>query len=304
MIAKDLTNQIFGQLTVLKRDNTRKDRAYWICKCSCGNIISVSGTKLRQGQQSCGCLKKAQLTNQRFGRLIAIKPLEERASNGNIMWECQCDCGNILKVRANNLTSGKTKSCGCLKKEQNLINIAQYTKDLSGNKYGRLTVLEQDLIRSKKAQQSYWICQCECGNIVSIRGDHLRRQETVSCGCQKQSAGETIIENLLKENNIEYKKEYSFSDLKSIYKLRFDFALFEKNTQNLVCLIEFDGLQHFIETNYYFNDSLQQIQERDKIKNEYCLSHNIPLFRIPYKMLSKLHSITDILNQNNLIKEI
>lgn len=303
MAIKDLTGQQFGQLTILKRDIKRKDRAYWICECSCGKQISVAGTKLRQGQQSCGCLKSAQLANQRFGRLVAIKPTQERSSNGSIMWECKCDCGNIVKVRANHLTSGKTKSCGCLKAEQNLINISQKTEDITNQQYGKLIVLEQDIIRSKQFLHTYWVCKCECGNLVSVRADHLKNQAIISCGCGKQSAGEIIIEQLLKDNNLTYQKEYSFKDLKLTYPLRFDFALFEKNTKNLVCLIEFDGMQHFIETNYYFKSTLTEIQQRDKLKNKYCLEHNIPLFRVPYKQLSKIHSITDILNNNNLLKE-
>lgn len=33
------------------------------------------------------------------------------------MWKCQCDCGNEIIVRPDSLTSGHTKSCGCLQKE-------------------------------------------------------------------------------------------------------------------------------------------------------------------------------------------
>lgn len=51
-----------------------------------------------------------------------------------------------------------------------------------------------------------------------------------------------MINNLLIENNINYKKEYSFIDLKGIKggPLRFDFAIFDDNN-NLIELIEFDG---------------------------------------------------------------
>jgi hypothetical protein len=52
--------------------------------------------------------------------------------------------------------------------------------DLTGKVYGRLTVKEYD--KSKK-ERLFWICQCECGKIVSISGEHLRRGLTHSCGC-------------------------------------------------------------------------------------------------------------------------
>lgn len=51
------------------------------------------------------------ITGVRFGRLVARQYL------GNGKWECVCDCGNIRTVRAGHLNSGKTKSCGCLRRE-------------------------------------------------------------------------------------------------------------------------------------------------------------------------------------------
>jgi hypothetical protein len=61
-------------------------------------------------------LNAKDLTKQRFGRLVAIRPIEKR-SKGHIAWECICDCGNIVVVASSRLRSGKTKSCGCLSKE-------------------------------------------------------------------------------------------------------------------------------------------------------------------------------------------
>lgn len=54
--------------------------------------------------------KIADLTGQRFGMLTVI---EKAGSNNGIIWLCQCDCGNRCTVRADNLKSGKTESCGC-----------------------------------------------------------------------------------------------------------------------------------------------------------------------------------------------
>ena len=54
--------------------------------------------------------------------------------------------------------------------------------DLTGNKYGRLTVLHKDTER-KTNSGSYWVCQCNCGKIKSIKSSSLRRGEIESCGC-------------------------------------------------------------------------------------------------------------------------
>ena len=65
-----------------------------------------------------------------------------------------------------------------------------------------------------------------------------------SCGCLS-SKGKLKIEKILKENNINYSKEYKFKDLKGINggQLRFDFAIFNEDNQ-IDFLIEFDGRQH------------------------------------------------------------
>ncbi len=52
---------------------------------------------------------------------------------------------------------------------------------LLGQKFGRLTVLDRD--KSNNTKHAYWICQCECGKIKSIRSAHLRSGGTISCGC-------------------------------------------------------------------------------------------------------------------------
>ncbi len=53
--------------------------------------------------------------------------------------------------------------------------------DLTGQTFGRLTVLHQDgLIARRKA----WRCQCQCGNAVTVRSEYLRNGDTTSCGCK------------------------------------------------------------------------------------------------------------------------
>lgn len=56
----DMTNKRFGRLVVIKPDKkNRHGDLYWLCKCDCGNIKSINGTKLRNGwTRSCGCLQK------------------------------------------------------------------------------------------------------------------------------------------------------------------------------------------------------------------------------------------------------
>ena len=60
--------------------------------------------------------KALDLTNQRFGKLIALERAPKR-NDKNTRWKCQCDCGNITEVRTDYLRSGHTTSCGCEKQK-------------------------------------------------------------------------------------------------------------------------------------------------------------------------------------------
>lgn len=61
--------------------------------------------------------KKTDLTNREFNRLKVIEYVGNN-SRGDSLWKCQCRCGNLTEVTAYRLTSGTTKSCGCLQKEK------------------------------------------------------------------------------------------------------------------------------------------------------------------------------------------
>ena len=122
-----------------------------------------------------------------------------------------------------------------------------------------------------------------------------------SCGCIG-SFGETIVETILHQNNIQYIKEYSFSDLLSVNgrPLRFDFAIFEN--QKLKYLIEFDGKQHYTgpEAKWSHSASLEDIQQRDQLKNNYCKNNNIQLKRIPFFDISNITYEKIISNDYNV----
>ena len=64
-----------------------------------------------------GKMKGKDLTGEKFGRLVAIEPLEQRSKKGYVLWKCKCDCGNDAVVESRYLLNGSTKSCGCYHKE-------------------------------------------------------------------------------------------------------------------------------------------------------------------------------------------
>lgn len=211
------------------------------------------------------------LVRQRFGHLTVIKDSGKRLHR-SIVWECKCDCGNIHEVTSNNLNGGQVNSCGKLECPYH-----RTYKNLKGQKFGKLTALYPTSM--KDGSHMYWMCLCECGQTKEVSSNGLQRGSTQSCGCIKTSIGEANIQKILDANGISYLKEYSFSDLVNKRVLRFDFAIIEN--EQVVRLIEFDGVQHY-EEQAYFTHGLTETKNNDNIKNEYCKTNNIPLVRIPY----------------------
>ena len=122
--------------------------------------------------------KVKDLRGQKFTKLTPIYRTENQKKR--TMWVCRCDCGNIIAVRADLLQDGNTKGCGCLHNEQLKQLQKNNIKDLTNQKFGRLTVIGFDKLINHHA---YWFCQCFCGNIISIASTSLLTGSTLSCGC-------------------------------------------------------------------------------------------------------------------------
>ena len=118
-----------------------------------------------------------------------------------------------------------------------------------------------------------------------------------SCRCpicqRDKSIGEQKISEYLLDNGIAFVPQYTFDDCKNVKELPFDFALFD-GCDNLICLIEFQGEQHFKPIEYFGGQKKFELQKmRDKIKKEYCESNNIPFLAIPYWDINNVDQILD-----------
>lgn len=117
---------------------------------------------------------KSEIGNK-YGHLTVIEEAGIDSSNHKL-WKCRCDCGKEIIARGSRLRNGEKQDCGCVRKHGFI--------DETGNRYGRLLVLEVDNTpRNIKSRNIYWKCQCDCGNIVSVSAGALRKGDTKSCGC-------------------------------------------------------------------------------------------------------------------------
>ena len=143
----DFTNQKFGNLLVLRRDKPNNSgRTYWIVKCVCDKIISISQSNLVRKTdyktKSCGCLRRGfkkfiNLTNKKFGKVLVLgreKNITFPCKTRAVQWSCICDCGKKFTCIGKNLKTGTTTSCGC----QRFVSTYKGIGDLSGGDWHQI----------------------------------------------------------------------------------------------------------------------------------------------------------------------
>ena len=152
------------------------------------------------------------------------------------------------------------------------------SKKIHGNKYTYHTAVYKTVtnkleIFCKKHKKYFW--QSPANHIYGKSG----------CPLCKSSKGEKIIADILETKLIEFKNQYRISECKNKRSLPFDFAIFNKN--KLICLIEYQGRQHYVPINFGKSTlnmqlRLEELLERDLIKKNFCEINKIPLLVIPY----------------------
>ena len=149
-----------------------------------------------------------------------------------------------------------------------------------------LTVKSLDRLENHR---TYWLCQCDCGNETIVLKANLLNGNTRSCGCMT-SAGEAIIQRELDKLGVEYVHGQKFESLKNDSQnyLEFDFGIYMNGI--LKCLIEFQGIQHYLQGNKF---GTYQREYSDGVKKAWCIKNNIPLHEIRYDddTISSLYSI-------------
>lgn len=167
----------------------------------------------------------------------------------------------------------------------------------------KVKLLSEEYVNSN----SNLLFKCNCGRTFERRWSVFAQGVCTCEVCSKStSSNELIIENLLIKRKVSYIKQYTFNDCLSNNKnkLKFDFGIID-NENNLVCLIETDGLQHMKPIELWGgSSSFGGIVYNDAIKNSYCEDNSIKLLRIHYYELNKAELLTnefiDSLDNNDI----
>jgi len=195
------------------------------------------------------------LKGQRFGKLTAIEPTEER-KGGYVTWKCQCDCGNIVYVTTTILKRGKRKSCGCMRKGRSTV------LPLLGQRYGQLTVLEKSDKRKNGA--ILWKCQCDCGNIIYVCTSHLKNGTSRSCltCASKKNVHSRLIDGTIADKIYSSINKNNTSGVKGVS--------FSKQSQKWVAQIAFQGKRYSLGSYYTKAEAVNARKAaEDKLYSEY-----------------------------------
>lgn len=239
---------------------------------------------------------------QKYNYLTVVSRAENHITpNGAIFsqWLCRCDCGNSVIVRGTALTTGHTKSCGCLNKRYRTND-----ESMVGKKFGRLTVVSR--APSHKTPSGpvldMWNCVCDCGSKTVSIGRNLRKGKTTSCGCyriERQAAAkftpkaESWAKQYFDEHGIKYDYQKSFPGLFGFNGglLSYDFYLVDMNV-----LLELNGLQHYEPVDWFGGEqTLMKQQHNDACKEEYARCHGYRYVVIDTNRMSKskLYQVLD-----------
>jgi len=138
----------------------------------------------------------------RYGKLTLQYQIP---SSGRKRVSCVCDCGKNWEGRFGDLTSGNTKSCGCIKgiRHKHIVPLNQ--------KFGMFTIMrevEPDL-RPSGVKYRRFLCRCKCGVEKEVNLQNLMKSKnpTQSCGCSRWNIAPTNIGVGIKYNKLTIIKE-------------------------------------------------------------------------------------------------
>ena len=209
-------------------------------------------------------ISEAQILN---GNEYDYSLVEYKRSSSKIKIICKIH-GIFEQSPDNHLRGSKCNKCsgGLLRDTKTFIDKAN---EIHNNKYDySLTEYINSRNKLKIICKSHGVFEQKASNHLTGHG----------CYICNESKGEKEIDIFLKENNIIYYRQHRFKNCKYKLPLPFDFYLPEYN----IC-IEFDGQQHFKSYSYWGGENqLEEQKIKDEIKNNFCLSNNILLYRIAY----------------------
>lgn len=121
-----------------------------------------------------------EILGKKLGKITVIKQLDsiiDSDKRKRELFECRCECGNILNIRGDLLKYQKRDFCckECLFKKQKELNV----ENLLGLRFGDLIVIKEG--EKTSDNRVSWVCKCDCGNTITVRASSLKSEKKNRC---------------------------------------------------------------------------------------------------------------------------
>lgn len=272
---KELTRPYYRYNELMKK--------YGEYRCKSCSMAEASNRTLNKRREE--YMSKLSDICDKKGYLLLSDGSEIFKNTSYIRYKCMLHGEHSMKVA--NMLSGKgCPECASLNNRKlfqlKQSDILERVKECGG------TLLNPEDYINQSTYNLRFICP-ECGKeFITCLQKYTQHGGQVCKECSgRESLGEKKVRYYLDKQEIEYIQYYWFPDCRDINPLPFDFYIPKMNT-----IIEFDGRQHFEDTDH-FSYSYEKTADHDTIKNNYCTDKGIRLIRISYKQINHISEILD-----------
>lgn len=279
MIKKRLYDRVGDEYTLVSEYIKGSEKVDLLHK-ECGEIYRVTPNHFFYDNTRCRCqwnTKPPEVFEKEFNEAAQGEYLqldEYRRTHSKIRIKHK-DCGHIFSMTPNAFLRGQRCPECFGNRVKTTEEFSREVDELSDGEFS----LETEYVNNRT---QVIIRHIECDKTYSVTPkDFLRGNRCPYC---KQSKGERLVRRILDKHQVDYEIEKAFGDLKVNHqKLPFDFYLPKYNL-----LIEYDGIQHFKEVQYFGGaEKLKSQKRRDSLKNDYANRKGYNLLRIPYTYSNK-----------------
>ena len=193
-----------------------------------------------------------------------------------------CEYGHTGETTPRSISEQGTGCRECSKEKLSKMHRLPYShveKDFAKEGYKLLT-------KNYRNSDQKLLYMCDNGHIEEMNYSNFQCGKR--CPSCKQSKGEKQVQIYLEKNNLVYIRQVRFEECRSKRPLPFDFGIYDR--EKLVCLIEYQGIQHYQPIDFagrgedWAIKEFEGVIERDGIKESFCHTRNIPLIKIHYSL--------------------
>lgn len=142
-------------------------------------------------------MKELDFTGEKHNKLLAISKIKKE---GRSWYVCKCDCGNEVFVEGWHFHSGKTKSCGCIRKETDKIRGISNRKEYGLSNARRVICYYKR--NAKRRNIKFNLTEKEC-LLLMVQSCYYCGREPFNVIKAKQSHGEFVFNGIDRVNNSE-----------------------------------------------------------------------------------------------------